>query len=651
VVDKTTGHTSVSTPPTATPPPKRGRDAPLGNGASKVRLPDRIRRLFLGAEGSDIVRPAPQVPIREIFRYFWPYARPYRLYVAISIVFILLVPAVVGARLYMGKLVIDGVLVPADLTPLLWIVPISAGLTLAALALGFCQGYLSTWIGERFLLSLRTNFFRHLQGLSMDFFERRRLGDILARVTGDTAAIESFVLSGVADALSSVVKIVLFAGALFYLDWRLALVTLFFAPAVALLARSFSRLIKRATREKRRRAGAYTAIAEESLANIPLVQAYNRQELETERFHREGLGAFAATMVMTRAKLFFAPLVELAQSVSTMGVVVLGTLALADGRMSLGGLYLFLAYVSQLYAPVRSLAALYNSIAGVSASADRVIEFFKEQPTVIDREHAHQLSRARGLIEYNGVSFRYPGTTRDALADISLQVQPGETVALVGHSGAGKTTMVKLLLRFYDPTVGGIHLDDRDLRDLQVKSLRDNIAVLLQETLIVDGTIRDNILYGRPDASEQDVLEAAVAADAHQFISSLPDGYETVVGEKGRRLSGGQRQRVAIARAMIRDAPVLVLDEPTTSLDAESGHRILEPLRRLMRQRTTMIISHNLATVREVDRIIVLDEGGLAEQGTHEELLARGDAYATLFRLTQDRLEQQRLQEASGGGR
>jgi ATP-binding cassette, subfamily B, bacterial len=615
-------------------------------GTKSVAKLKRALRSFMPEidEGESLVAAAPVLELREIFIRFWPYARPYRRWVPLIVLFAVVASALQAATIWIYKILIDDVLVPRDFELLVWVVLAYLGLTLAEGVASFFEDYLSEWVGGRFMVSLRTEFFSHLQSLSLSFFERRSLGDMLSRLSDDIEEIEEFVISEMASTLTYIFQFVFFVGALFYLQWRLALVALIVLPLFLVVARYFSRKIGSATREERRRLGSVSAVAEESLSNAALVQAYNRQDHEVSRFRKENEGSFAAEMAATRLDAVFSPLVDIIQVLGVGVVIAVGTWELSQGRLTIGGLIVFLIYLSQLYDPIRGLSELLNTFYEASAGAERVIEFFDQKPSVKEKEDAITLERARGHIEFESVSFRYPGgrkrkaqaqgkKSKATLKNVSFEVGPGEVLALVGPSGSGKSTITKLLLRFYDPKRGSIRLDGHDLRELSLHSLRDNVAVLLQETLVFGGSVRENIAYGKPGASEQEIIAAAKAADAHKFIEALPEGYETLIGQKGRLLSEGQRQRVAIARAMIRDAPILVLDEPTTGLDAKSTETVMEPLGRLMEGRTTIVISHNLLTVREATTIVVVEEGQIIERGTHRELLETKGIYAELYRL------------------
>jgi ABC-type multidrug transport system fused ATPase/permease subunit len=576
----------------------------------------RLRALFTpDVSGAQLVTAAPALPFREVVRRFWPDARPYRGWIAVGLVVALVIPVVEAAEIWMFKLVVDDVLVPRDLGAFGAIALATLAIVLARGVLGFLDEYLAAWIGERFVLDLRTRVFRHLQTLSPEALERRRMGDTLERVTGDVDAIETVVVSGVAEALSAVVRIVVFVGLLLYLDPLLAVVAVVAAPILWVVAGRFSRLIRRTSREARRRGGALNSVGEESLANAGLVQAYGLEEVEARRFREEGEGILRAEMTAARIKAAFTPVVDLIELGAALLVIAMGTWAVAEGRLTIGGLLVFLAYVTQLYGPVRELGSIATSMFSAAAAAERVDELLAEGPSVRDAEDpVTPAGPLRGHVALGGVSFRYPGAGSPVLRDADLVVAPGEVVAVVGPNGAGKSTIAKLLVRFHDPAEGTVTLDGIDVRRLPLATLRGAVTLLAQEPLVFHGTIRENVALGRPGASQEELEAAAEAAGASAMIRSLPEGWDTVIGQRGRRLSGGQRQLVAIARALLRDAPVLVLDEPTTGLDARARAHLRGPLRRVMEGRTTLVISHEPEMIAAADRVVRLEEGRLVAE-------------------------------------
>ena len=569
-----------------------------------MRPLDRLAAALAPAPDDDrVVAAAPAVAVREVVRRFWPLARPYRKQFAAGIALAALLPAVEAAEVWLFKLVVDDVLVAETLDPLAVLVPAMVGLALLGALLSFGDEYAATWVGERFTLALRTKVFSHLQQLEPDALDRRRHGDVLARLTGDVHAIETLLLSAAGELVQAAARVLFFGGALFLLSWKLALASLVVVPVFALAAHRFARLARRAARERRRRSGSLTAVAEEALGNAALVQAANAQDRELARFRRENEGKLEAELAGTRISGLFAPVIDLLELTGAVLVIVLGTLALAGGELTLGGLLAFLAYLAQLYRPVRDVSRLGQTIFEASAGAERVIELLDSEPRVTDRPGAHALTRSHGTLELDEVSYTYPGSARPALDGLSLTVEPGRCVALVGESGAGKSTAAKLALRFADPDAGAVRLDGHDLRDLTLRSVREHVGLLLQDAPLFDGTVRDNVAYGREatDAEVRAVLDAV----------GLEIDLAARTGQRGRALSGGERRRVAMARVLLQDAPVLVLDEPSAGLDAEATHRLVEPLRRLMADRAALLITHDPILIAAADEVVELRAGEL----------------------------------------
>jgi ABC-type multidrug transport system fused ATPase/permease subunit len=561
------------------------------------------------ASDSGVVAAAPAARAREVARRFWPQARPELPWMVVGLGAALVLPLVEAAQIWLFKLLVDGVLVPGDPGPLPAIVGVSLGLVLVAGLVSFADDYVAALVGERVVLRLRSRAFAHLLRISPDAIDRRRSGDLVTRVTGDVQSIETLMLSGPAAVLSAGVRLVVFGVLLVVIDWRLALVSLVVAPPLFLLARRFSRLARGAAREKRRRTGALGAVAGESLGNAGIVQASNAEGRELARFRREGEAIMDAELAATRIQSAMSPLVDLLEFAAVMAVVAAGTWAVAGGGLTVGGLLAFMAYLSQMYSPVRDLSSLATSLFSALAGAERVMDLLDEEPSVTDRPGALSGVRVSGAIEIDAVTFRYPGATVPALEEVDLAVAPGEAVAVVGPSGAGKSTLARLLLRFYDPGSGALRLDGHDLRDLTLACVRDNVAVVMQETLVFHGTVRDNVRFGRPHATDGQIAVAAEVAGLDRMVRDLPGGWDTLVGERGRHLSGGQRQRVAIARALLRDAPVLVLDEPTTGLDPLARAELIPALRELMLGRTSLVITHDMDLARTADRIVTLSRG------------------------------------------
>lgn len=596
---------------------RSGGSAPRGSARAVASPGNRTTRraslyalLRPAADDAQVVADAPRMTIRQVARRFWPQVRPLRWWMLLGLLLSAGISAIGVAEIALFARVVDDVLVPADLGLLPWIALAYLGLSLGSGLLSGCKDYLSTWVSQGFLLRLRTQVFRHVLSLPQDAHDRRRLGDVLSRLTSDVSSVEQFMVSALSRGAAAVITVLFYVGALFWLDPLLAAVSMLVVPVFAGVAAQFSRLVKEAARERRRRGGSLSAVAEENLGNVPLVQAFGRQDDAVAKFQRENAGIMGADLASSRVRSVFLPVVDLAELAGILSVIAMGTWALSEDRLSLGQLIAFLTLMAQLYRPLRDLASLLPTLHSATAGIERLVELLDDRPPP-ESPHAVRLDAARGELSLRGVRVTYPGAQRSALDGLDLTVAPGQVVAVVGPSGAGKSTLVKALLRLLDPDAGVVCLDGYDLRDLRLDSLRDAVSVVPQETLLLDTSVHDNIAFARPDATRDEVVAAARAADADEFVQRLPLGYDTPVGQRARTLSGGQRQRVAIARALLRDSPVLILDEPTTGLDTETAQRVLEPLRRLTSGRTTVLVTHDPVAVSIADRVLTLVDGRL----------------------------------------
>jgi ATP-binding cassette, subfamily B, bacterial len=503
-------------------------------------------------------------------------------------------------------------------------------LFVASTVVTMVQSSASVRLGQRVVYELGADLFLHLQRLSLAFHSRRPVGDSIARVIGDPYGLQTLVTGATLPLIQGVVTL----AAMFVVMWRLestmTVLALGVVPFLAIAIRVFGQPMQDRSRERRDLEGQMMSIVQQALCAVPAIQAFTREELEHTRFRQYAERTVAAYGRSIRTDMWFKLVVGFVTALGTAGIMWLGARYALEGHLSVGTIIVFVTYLGSLYAPVNALTYIASTLRSTAANADRVLEVLDTPPDVHDAPDARTL-RLHGQVRYDDVTFGYePG--RPVLQHLSLEVDAGEVVAIVGPTGAGKTSLVNLLVRFFDPWSGRVTIDGHDLRRVQLGALRRQVAMVLQEPFIFPLSVAENIAYGRPGGTRAEIVAAAVAANAHEFIVALPEGYDTVVGERGATLSGGERQRLSIARALLKDAPILVLDEPTSALDARTEALLLEALERLMKRRTTLIIAHRLSTIRRADRIVALDHGRIVEQGPHAALLARDGLYASLYR-------------------
>ncbi len=516
-------------------------------------------------------------------------------------------------------------------------VAVFAGLATLAIAIvgaiaTYIDNYYTTSIGQWVANDLRIRIYAHLHRLSLGYYDNAKTGTLMSTITGDVSTVQDFASSSTLGIVVDLVTIVFMLGLMFWLDWDFTLIAVGVTPFLLLFVLRFKKAVKEVTRDVRVKQSEVVAVVQEGLGSVRAVKAFGRQDLEVRHMEEASHATVAAALRARRVKSLLSPAVGIVVALCTAIVLWKGTGLIVAGTMTAGALTVYLAYLSKFFKPVKDLASMTSAIAQTTVALERIQTILSADDIIPERPDAIELGPVRGAITFEHVAFGY-GNEPPVLTDVNFTIEPGQVVGIVGPTGSGKSTVVSLLPRFYDPARGRVLIDGIDICTCTLASLRSKVGFVLQETVLFRGSIRENIAYGRPGASDDEVVAAARLANAHEFISRMPHGYDSPVGERGDTLSGGQRQRIGIARAVLRNSPIMILDEPTAALDTESEKLVIEGLERLMKGRTVIMIAHRLSTLRDADKIIVLKDGVVAEEGTNDELVARGGVYAELHRI------------------
>ncbi|MBW2521159.1 MAG: lipid A export permease/ATP-binding protein MsbA [Deltaproteobacteria bacterium] len=558
------------------------------------------------------------------------YVKPYKGWLVTAMVCMVIAASMAGAQAYMVKPLLDEVFFKQDRTMLLLVPLLILGIFLVKGLFSYVYNYLLAKVGQSVILNLRNTLYSHIQSLPLSFFHKKPTGELISRIISDIALIQGAVSSVIVGILKDTCQILFLIGVIFYQDWRMASVAMLSMPLVVYPIVNFGRRHRKLSRGSQQTTAEVSNILYETITGNRIVKAFCMEKHEVDRFAEKLDKLFVIVMRNTRITAISRPLMEFLGGVGIALVVLYGGSQVLAGESTPGTFFSFITALIMIYEPMKKVSSVNNTLQQGIAAAERVFEILDVQPDVAEKTDATVLPPVRNAIEFNGVRFRYDAQT-EVLKGINLKVEVGEVLALVGSSGGGKSTLANLIPRFFDVSSGSITIDGTDIRDVTFASLRSQIGIVTQQTILFNDTVRNNIAYGSADASWEQIREAARAAHALGFIEALPQGFETVIGESGARLSGGERQRLSIARAILKNAPILILDEATSSLDTESEREVQQAIENLVQSRTTFVIAHRLSTIRKADRIIVIQDGAIVEEGTHESLLARGGVYKMLY--------------------
>lgn len=563
----------------------------------------------------------------NLLRHIFPFWRR----MTIAIISMIMVAALTAISTLLVKNITDDIFINKNVK-MLQLLPVAIlALYLAKGIFSFLESYQMAYIGQKFMMAIRSKLYEHLQCLSLSYFLKTQSGQIISRLTYDINLMQSGVSSALKDFVSESLIAISLAFVVFYRHYKLALIAFIAMPIAILIIIKFGSKIRKISKRAQAKMGDLTAIIQENLSGVWVVKSFCQEKKECNKFENENMKFFNLNMKAQKIDAISSPSMEFIASIGIAFIIWYGGREVINGVTTPGTFFSFMTALLLMYNPIKRISKVYNIIQQSVAASTRISEILETKPDVREKLNPVTLTPMKQYVEFKNVSFKYEDEW--VLKDINFKVDAGELVAFVGLSGAGKSTIVNLIPRFYDPVEGGILIDGIDIREVTLKSLRDNIGIVTQETFLFNDTIRNNIAYGKPDCFEEEVIEAARAAYSHNFITAFPDGYDTIIGERGLKISGGERQRISIARAILKNPAILILDEATSSLDAESEIIVQAALRNLMKNRTTFVIAHRLSTIKGADRIIVIDQGKVAEIGRHDELLSRCGIYSRLYEI------------------